>query len=498
VAVACIWWTLRSLSRVTERSLLMGEPTPAGDRPRARQRAWVVGSVLVALVAVSLVAAAAAHLIDATAAFFGAGVAMLAAALGVFFARLRRPVHSMWGGPSGGPAGFRALTKLGTRYASHRPGRTVLSAAVIASATFILIAVGAFRRDVSALDTGRHAGTGGYALVVDTLLPIVHDPDSQEGRDALNLSALGPDVHIEPLRMLAGDDASCLNLYQPKSPRIVSPSDSFLRQGRFSFDGTLAMTEAERANPWLLLLRPQPDEAVPVIADANSMTYVLHRAVGDVFEFPLGAGHVRLRLVAALHDSIVQGELVMGRANFERLFPGVQGYQRLLVDVPQARVADVSRTLTDALADNGGTVQTTSDRLAQFHQVENTYLSTFQTLGGLGLLLGTVGLGAVLLRNALERRRELALLGAVGFRRSHVLAIVLAENVLLLGVGVATGVIAALVAITPAVAERGGRLPVNAGSLLFVFAVIVTGLLSSVVAIRAATRGSLLSSLRSE
>jgi hypothetical protein len=59
-------------------------------------------------------------------------------------------------------------------------------------------------------------------------------------------------------------------------------------------------------------------------------------------------------------------------------------------------------------------------------------------------------------------------------------------------------VIAALVAITPAVADRGGRLPVNAGGVILVFAVIVTGLLSSVVAIRAATRGSLLSSLRSE
>ena len=53
-------------------------------------------------------------------------------------------------------------------------------------------------------------------------------------------------------------------------------------------------------------------------------------------------------------------------------------------------------------------------RLAAFNAVQNTYLSTFQVLGGLGLLLGSVGLGVVVLRNVLERRGELALLLAVG------------------------------------------------------------------------------------
>jgi ABC-type antimicrobial peptide transport system permease subunit len=97
-----------------------------------------------------------------------------------------------------------------------------------------------------------------------------------------------------------------------------------------------------------------------------------------------------------------------------------------------------------------------------------TRISTFQALGGLGLLLGTVGLAAVLIRNALERRREMALLGAVGYRRPHVLAIVLAENVLLLGWGLVVGAVCALVAIAPAVTERGGRLPVAGSALLLV------------------------------
>ena len=130
--------------------------------------------------------------------------------------------------------------------------------------------------------------------------------------------------------------------------------------------------------------------------------------------------------------------------------------------------------------------------------MENTYLSTFQTLGGLGLLVGTVGLAAVLLRNVLERRRELALLSAAGYRRAHIFAIVLAENALLLGWGLAIGALCALVAIAPAAAEHGGRLPVTAGGATLVVAVLVAGLVSSTIATRAALRAPLLESLRAE
>jgi ABC-type antimicrobial peptide transport system permease subunit len=150
------------------------------------------------------------------------------------------------------------------------------------------------------------------------------------------------------------------------------------------------------------------------------------------------------------------------------------------------------------MADLGADAVGTTERLAQFHRVENTYLSTFQALGGLGLVLGTIGLATVLLRNVLERRRELALLGAVGFRSGHVLTLVVAENALLLGCGLLAGAICAGLAIAPAIAERGGRVPLTSGGVLLLFGVFVTGIIASVVAMSAATRAPLLSSLRSE
>ena len=240
----------------------------------------------------------------------------------------------------------------------------------------------------------------------------MHDPNTREGRDALEPLRSRSTTSIEPFRLLPGDDASCLNLYEPRNPRILAPRDSFLAAGRFAFQDSLASTDAERANPWLLLQRTEPDGAVPVIADANSMTYVLHRALGETSSSTRGGREIRLRFVAALRDSIFQGELLMSQANFLRAVSGAGG-------IPVAARRDRRRRTRDGgrrrsrtrWCDFGADAIGTAERLAEFHRVENTYLSTFQTLGGLGLLLGTVGLAAVLLRNVLERRRELALLG---------------------------------------------------------------------------------------
>jgi ABC-type lipoprotein release transport system permease subunit len=489
-AMGCIWWTLRGLARISERSLLAGEIRAfhAFDSRGSGRRvpAGLIG--VVCLVAGgALIAAGAAKAIPAAGAFFGAGASILAACLFLLAARLaavsRRAsrLHSTRG--------------VGFRNATERPGRSVLAVAVIASATFILISVDAFRRgDIDPSDP--RTGTGAYPLLVDLALPLVHDPNSPDGRDLLGLPRTG--VTVEPFRLLPGDDASCLNLYQPTSPRILGVGRRFIDAGRFAFQGSVAASDADRANPWRLLTQPLSGDVIPVAADANSMTYVLHKSIGDEMEIVRGDRTVRLRFVAALADSVFQRELLMSDENFVRLFPEEQGYRFLLIDAPPAQAADIGDAVERTAGDLGADVTPAAQRLAEFHAVENTYLSTFQTLGGLGLLVGTVGLAAVLLRNILERRRELALLRAVGYRASHLFTIILAENAVLLGCGLLVGAVSALIAIAPAALERGARLPLTSGGWLLLLAVLAAGLLSSIVATRAAVRAPLVGALRSE
>jgi ABC-type lipoprotein release transport system permease subunit len=490
-AVICVWWTLRGLRRVSERTLLAGDVATAME---GRSQSKFVRLAAVALTGIGATMAVLATLgvMPAAGGFFGAGAVLLVAALTFASLALRLPARRPIAGH-----GWPSVSHLATRNASHRPGRSVLSMAVIASATFILVTVDAFRRDTHVDGSDRHAGTGGYQLMVQTLLPIVHDPNSETGRDALNLGSLDRSTTIEPFRVRPGDDASCLNLYQPTSPRIVAPRDTFLTEGRFSFQRAASTTDAERANPWLLLNRVEPDGAIPVIADANSMTYVLHKAVGDDLAMTAGGRPVTLRFVGALSDSIFQSEVLMSERNFIRVFPEQDGFRLLLVDT-SAEAGDVAKAIEQGMSDAGADAVQTGEYLASFHRVENTYLSTFQALGGLGLLLGTVGLATVLLRNVLERRRELALLAAVGYRPSHFLVMAAAENLLIVCGGLAAGAVCAAIAIAPAVAERGGRLPLSAGALLLLFSVLVVAMLSSLTAMAAVAKSPLLESLRSE
>jgi len=188
---------------------------------------------------------------------------------------------------------------------------------------------------------------------------------------------------------------------------------------------------------------------------------------------------------------------LMSEANFKKLFPEQEGYRFFLIDGEEEKSSEIAAALEDKLSDFGFDSIGTEEKLAGFHRVENTYLSTFQTLGGLGLLLGTLGLATVLLRNVLERRREMALMRAVGYRSLHLSLMVIAENALLLGCGLLTGVLCALLAIIPALVARGGRLSaVSLGLLLL--AVLLTGLAASLVAVRAAVRSPLLPALRTE
>ena len=189
----------------------------------------------------------------------------------------------------------------------------------------------------------RHSGGGGYPLLArDRCCRSFTISIDAAGRDAMNLPA-GPDARracrFDRFRVRPGDDTSCLNLYQPKNPRILGATPDFIDAGRFAFHSSLAETPEEHANPWLLLNREFPDGAIPVIADANSMTYVLHMKLGDDLVLPGSSERpVRLRLVAALVGQHFSGRAADGRVAVRaRRFPSGRAIDSFCVDAPRGQ-----------------------------------------------------------------------------------------------------------------------------------------------------------------
>ena len=189
----------------------------------------------------------------------------------------------------------------------------------------------AFRKPSQGFSGDPKAGDGGYPLMAESILPVFYDMNSPAGQESLNLTALGKSAAIARFRLRPGDDVSCLNLYQPRNPRILAPTSDFLRSGRFAFASSL---DPKQANPWLLLESEPKDGAIPAIVDANTLEYTLHIGLGDVFT----AGEVKLRVVGALQDSLFQSEFVISEQNFLRAFPDQEGYRFFLIDTAPAEL----------------------------------------------------------------------------------------------------------------------------------------------------------------
>jgi hypothetical protein len=356
-------------------------------------------------------------------------------------------------------------------------------------------------------------------------MPVVQDLNTRSGREFFGLGADElAGVNVVPLRVRAGDEASCLNLNRAQKPRLLGVKPELLA-GRFTFAN--AAKGLDRRNGWELLRSSSRRkgalaaespianrqsqigqsrltsaatgvEEIPAIGDANSIQWALGKKVGDTLDYVDEQGRAfKLRLVGAVANSILQGSLLIDEAEFVKRFPGESGYRMLLIDAPSNSVSQVSATLSRALQDVGLELTPAAVRLNAFNAVQNTYLGTFQVLGGLGLLLGSAGLGVVVLRNVLERRGELGLLVAVGFRRRALQRLVLSEHGALLILGLGIGIAAASVAVLPAILSPGTQLP-YASLGLTLGAVLLNGALWTQLASWYALRGNLLEALRNE
>ncbi len=297
------------------------------------------------------------------------------------------------------------------------------------------------------------------------------------------------------MRLHEGDDASCLNLNRAQRPSLLGIHPEQIR-GAFRFTDTIE--GASQDDAWPLLNSNLSENVVPAIGDYSTIVWSLGKSVGDELEYTDDMGRTfRLRIVAMLKNSILQGNLVISEDEFVKRFPTENGYRIFLIDTPPGETETVMDILSTALTDYGLALTATTQRLADFSAVENTYLSIFQLLGGLGLILGSIGLGLVVLRNVLDRRGELAMMQAVGINKIALKRMILYEHGALCLGGLVCGIIAAIVAVGPALSSPAANVPYPSLALI-ILAIGISGLVWIWMATAFALSGELLEALRNE
>lgn len=472
------------LSKLSARELLgtdLTQTVSRGHTGRSQRMCVALSSLGLIMSLLIVVYAIVAKPAEVAPTFFGAGSLILASGLGFcLYAFGRLDSSSTLKSPT--------LFRMSLQNVARRRGRSLTIVGLLACGCFMVFSVSSMQEDISAHADRRESGTGGFELFAETTVPLVDDfieDFSEAGADAV------------ALKVRDGDDASCLNLSRAQSPRLLGVNVDDLK----SREAFIPAGE----ETWELLNLDLPDGTVPaLVGDSNTAMWNLQKKTGvdngDELLYLDGRGNeVKLKLVGRLpmRLSVFQGSVLVSDESFSKLYPSEDGYRMFLIDTEPSEMEGVISALTSKFERFGIGVTTSVQRLEEFYAVERTYLLMFLVLGLLGVMLGTVGMGVVTLRNTLERRGELAMLRALGYGGKTIRRMLYTEHGLLLIAGIVVGGLSSALSMAPAVLYSLS--PVSfSGQILLLVLVAAACTLCMVVALLAGLSKNILTALRNE
>lgn len=340
---------------------------------------------------------------------------------------------------------------------------------LLALGVFTIVVTGVFQTVQPDASLNRTSGTGGFHVWAESTIP-VKDPlgEIHEFMTTLNASTEG--FRLVPMPIVGNDDASCLNLNQVPAPALLGvPAGLFDSLQAFGFNA--AAPSVDPRHRWKSLDITQGDDVMYGIADQSVITWGIRKSLGDTIKYRDESGReLRVVLSAALENSIFQGFILVSDSLLRLHYPSVGGARILLAEAPASIRDTLPGILENRFADYGLMAVPASMRLASFNRVQNTYLGVFMVLGGLGILLGTIGLGIIVIRNLAARRREFSLYSAVGLNRKFIHRLLITEQIILVTGGILKGLVASVPVILGVPGSgQTSNWPLLAGILLLVW-----------------------------
>ncbi|MDQ1770449.1 FtsX-like permease family protein [Labilibaculum sp. A4] len=491
VAMLCIWWLTRKKLKKTASNLIQNTTD---------ENIFAKGSRISKLIALISILGAAAIITYAFASSLDQNAELLLSAGGLFMIGACAFVHMYLQKLSSTRSSKTpSLLQLAIKNSARNRRRSLASVALLALGTFSVLITGANRKTFFNTENADKSGTGGYEYWIESTMPVLFDLNTAEGLEKAGFwkGDIDSTAQFVQFRALEGDDASCLNLNQVQKPRILGFDPMlFDKKDAFSFAALAANVDSE--HPWQALNKDLGENVIPAYADQTVIVWGLKKAVGDTLIYQNEFGKdIKLVLMGGLNNSIFQGNILISDNQFQKHFPSISGSKILLIDSQNDKDDQLMQEFENNLQDLGVSGMKTSDRLAAFYSVENTYLSMFMFLGGLGVIIGTIGLGIVLMRNILERKKELALLSAIGYQQKSLFKLLFYENLFLLLAGLACGLGAALIGVLPSLLSPSFHMPVGY-ILTLLFGILISGLIWIWIPARQIKKYNIVESLKNE
>lgn len=476
-------WNLRFLKSSTPAKLIFNKSPLIPIRQKSRKKMFwriVLFTILLFSIAFLLYSGLIVHdpQIQAALFFISAGTLLFSLLL-LFSLFLEYSKHTIG----------RSIFGLALRNLSRNTTRTLLTISLLASSLFMVFSVGVFHLSPPQKDLKKNINRedGGFSWIGEARLPFYEDPGDPSVQEIFfpqkkdREFLINSGIHFYPLRCRRGETGGCSNIYQGgDEPTLLGLNRNLIDRGGFLW-GKKKKSDIEGSdkNPFLLLREPVRSNKdgipiIPMILDQNTAMYSLHLyAPGALLPLKNKSGETVLgEVVTFLSNSIFQSEILINERDLLRYFPEVQGYHFLLADFDQNPNPDLLKRFDvmfrKNLSEYGFSTEETEDRLIRYYSVQNTYLAIFQALGGLGILLGFGGLILVQIRNVLERKKEFALMQAMGYTKKRMMLLVFWESGIILFCTLILAVSTSLPTLIPSIQNH--LLPDgNTGSLRILF-----------------------------
>ncbi len=334
----------------------------------------------------------------------------------------------------------QAVVRSAISYSLHsrfRTGMTIsMFALVIFTITTLSMIVGMLSTNLEAQVIEQ---SGGYQIEAHTnpLTPL------RDASTALGLAGFGPQ-RVGDLAVFQTGEVQFTNkrdlFGNPWRYPLLGVNRSFAEGNRFTLESHLTKYADDRATWHALMEEPSVaiiDRSVLGFEFGPSAPYRL--ALGDRVEM-LGAANqtIVVTVIGIVDTFLLQGLFVQDQVAIEG-FNFTSSSQVLLSPATGVVAGSLAKDLERAFLPFGMQVTVLREELQTFLSVQQQFFDLFSAFLGLGLIVGICGLGIITIRSVHERRQQIGMLRAIGFRRRQITGLFLLETGFIAVLGILIG-----------------------------------------------------------
>ena len=390
--------------------------------------------------------------------FFQEGVFLILAAVILYVFNSDLIVRALTGLSRGGSRNL-PVVRLAFSYPAHRKFRSAMTISIFAMVLFTITAIAAIGNGISSgVSTSIATQSGGYQFYGVSPNPITDMSATVEQNATLraDVSTLVPlysggvMVNARP-GSPCGPNGACFGYgaaAAPTGPSVATWQD-FYTTNHFNFTSTAPGYSASQV--WQAL---QTDPNVAVVDGSFQSNFISdfqgngHPGVraGDsmnLTSLTTGAT-VTVQVLGVLSEQSVPIVLVNNQTMVQTLGYTTQNIF-LFTAAPGVSSRSVIQDFQTHFFAEGLQVYDFASQLSNALQFTDAFINLLEVFVALGLIVGITSLGILALRAVVERRTQIGVIRAVGFRRSQVLEVFLTEYSFLALMGIGIGAVMGLV-----------------------------------------------------